>query len=149
MGNPVMWIEIPVTDMDRAAAFYGAVLRREIELVTNGDERFGFLGPPQPEVEEVDGIEDDADGPLVFLYAGEDGTNFPDRDLDLEGLPKARSCLVYFDAGPDMDAFLDRVSAEGGRVTRPKFRIGEDEEAAVLAYFLDSEGNPMGAHAPD
>ena len=39
MANTIVWADIPVTDMDRARAFYGAVLQAEIPLMdgANGD----------------------------------------------------------------------------------------------------------------
>ena len=33
MANTIVWADIPVTDMDRARTFYGAVLQTEIELM--------------------------------------------------------------------------------------------------------------------
>ena len=37
MENTIVWADIPVTDLDRAIKFYGAVLQREFQKVEGMD----------------------------------------------------------------------------------------------------------------
>jgi predicted enzyme related to lactoylglutathione lyase len=43
MANTIVWADIPVTDMDRARAFYGALLQTEIPLMEGADGSVALL----------------------------------------------------------------------------------------------------------
>jgi len=43
MANTIVWADIPVTDMDRARAFYAAVLEDEIPLMDGANGDVGLL----------------------------------------------------------------------------------------------------------
>lgn len=44
MDNTVVWADIPVTDMNRARTFFGALLQTQIELMEGADGE--LLMPP-------------------------------------------------------------------------------------------------------
>ena len=119
--NPVIHFEIPVTDMDRAVAFYEAVfgysLTREtvdgyaMAFFPRGDERFGASGA----LAKGDVYKPSHDGPII-----------------------------YFDVS-DIDAVIARATARGGRVLYPRKDIGA---AGFVAEIEDSEGNRIALSQP-
>jgi len=112
--NPVFHFEIPVTDMDRAIAFYRGVfempLRRD---VVDGCEMAFF---PR---------DDGRPGASGALAKGD--AYRPSRD----------GSLVYFDVD-DIDVVLERAKARGSTVLYEKTKIGA---AGFVAELEDSEGN--------
>ncbi len=123
-GNHVItWFEIPVSDLQRAAAFYGGLLDAELTV-----EQYG---PVAMAVFPADG---DAPGTVVHgaLVQG-DGY-----------APGAQGALVYFDGGEDLAVPLARVEGLGGRVVQPKTPIGDH---GFMAVFLDTEGNKVALHS--
>jgi hypothetical protein len=121
--NLVGWFEIPVSDMDRAIAFYQAVLGIELDRHTMGVlDMAWFPAGPGP----------GAAGSLVrheaFYRPSEDGT------------------LVYFTSPTgDLANELASVEPAGGRVLVPKRQISED--VGFMAVFRDSEGNRVALHS--
>jgi predicted enzyme related to lactoylglutathione lyase len=121
MINPVVHFEIPVTDMDRAAAFYEAVLGHpltrenvdgyEMAFFPRADGRFGASGA----LAKGDVYRPSHDGPVI-----------------------------YFDV-PDIDAVLARATARGAKVLYPRKDIGA---AGFVAEFEDSEGNRIALSQP-
>lgn len=120
--NAINWFEIPALDLDRAQAFYaallGAPLRREV----------------------IDGHE-----LAVFSYAetGVGGCLMAGAGVPA---PAAEGTLVYLNAGSSIDAVLARVAAAGGRVTTPRMQL--PGEMGCFAHIADTEGNRVGLHAP-
>jgi predicted enzyme related to lactoylglutathione lyase len=114
MSNPVFHFEIPVTDIDRAVAFYEAV--------------FGYTLTRQL----VDGYE------MAFFPRpdGQPGASGALAKGDVYR-PSHDGAVIYFDVS-DIDAVLARASARGSRVLYPKKDIGE---AGFVAEIEDSEGN--------
>lgn len=115
------WVEIPVSNMDRAVKFYSAVFQKEIQVFDADESRKIGLMPPGAGKE--DGI--DPQGSLLQV------ANFE---------PSTTGTIAYFDPIDDLETVLGRVEGAGGKVTFPKFRIG----AGFLATFTDSEGNTVG-----
>lgn len=119
--NPVVHFEIPVTDMDRAVAFYEDVLGYpltrergdgyEMAFFPRADDRFGAAGAL-------------AKGDVYQ--------------------PSHMGPIIYFDVA-DIDAVLARATARGGRVLYPKKDIGA---AGFVAEFEDSEGNRIALSQP-
>jgi predicted enzyme related to lactoylglutathione lyase len=114
MTNPVFHFEIPVTDLDRAIAFY--------------EDVFGY----QLTREDVDGYDmaffpraGDAPGASGALAKGD--VYRPSHD----------GPVIYFDV-PDIDAVIARAEARGAKVLYAKKDIGE---AGFVAEIEDSEGN--------
>jgi predicted enzyme related to lactoylglutathione lyase len=54
--------------------------------------------------------------------------------------PHQAGSVIYFDPVEPLETFLARVEGAGGKVSFPKFRIGN----GYLATFTDSEGNTVG-----
>lgn len=120
--NVVGWFEIPVTNMDRASAFYNKVFDIELQVQKFGDELMGWF----PYAEEKSG----AAGSLI-----QSKSYIPS---DTKGV------LVYF-SSKDIKTELDRVEAAGGRIAQTKTQISP--EIGYMAMFIDSEGNRIALHS--
>lgn len=119
-ANPVGWFEIYVQDIERAKAFYSAVLLRSFEKLNAGDlEMWAFNGE--------------------MGKAGTAGTL-----VKMAGMPSGgNSVIVYFNC--DDCAFEEsRVVAAGGRILKSKFSIGQ---YGFVALVYDTEGNLIGLHS--
>ena len=114
MSNPVVHFEIPVTDLDRAIAFYEGV--------------FGY----QLSRQNVDGY-DMAFFPRADGAAGASGA-LAKGDVYR---PSHDGPVIYFDV-PDIDAVLERATARGSKMLYPKKDIGA---GGFVAEIEDSEGN--------
>ena len=121
MANTIVWADIPVTDMDRARAFYGAVLQAEIPLMdgANGD---------------------------VALLPGEQGTVSGDLACGENQKPSTDGCTIYLDTKGDPEGMIERAVAAGGKVLMPVTSMGD--MVGSIGFFLDSEGNRIGVHKP-
>ena len=120
--NAIDWFEIPVRNMDRAAAFYETLLGTTIRRETIGPNALGVF---TYDVEQ---------GVGGCLLAGE---HVPAPSLD--------GSLVYLNAGPSLDAVVARVEAAGGRVLVPKVTLPGD--MGCFVHIADTEGNRVGLHA--
>ena len=118
MANVVSWFEIPVTDMDRASAFYRTVLSTDLQRADMGGDPYAFFSASQESV----------GGALVqsaqHVPSNKEGT------------------IVYLNGGEDLTAPLSRVESAGGRVLLPKTLISEG--MGYFAFFQDTEGNKVG-----
>ena len=114
MTNPVFHFEIPVTDMDRAVAFY--------------EDVFGYALTR----ENVDGYD------MAFFPRAADrpGASGALAKGDVYR-PSHDGPVIYFDVA-DIDAVVARATGRGARVLYPKKDIGE---AGFVAEIEDSEGN--------
>jgi predicted enzyme related to lactoylglutathione lyase len=52
--------------------------------------------------------------------------------------------LIYLNGNPDVQIFLDRVEAAGGKITVPKMEISP--EYGDMAVLIDTEGNRVALH---
>jgi predicted enzyme related to lactoylglutathione lyase len=114
MTNPVFHFEIPVTNMDRAVAFYEGV--------------FGFqLGRAR-----VDGYD-------MAFFPRSDTSPGASGALALGDVykPSKDGAMLYFDVS-DIDAVLARATDHGAKTLYEKKDIGD---AGFVAEFEDSEGN--------
>ena len=121
MTTKLSWFEIPAANLERAVKFYSQVFCKEMQVLQVDEKRTVALMPPGA------GIEDHIQPSGTLLQAA----NFE---------PSATGSIVYFDPAEDMDTVLKRVEVAGGKVTFPRFRIGN----GYLATFMDSEGNTVG-----
>ena len=114
MTNPVFHFEIPVTDMDRAVAFY--------------EDVFGYALTR----ENVDGYD------MAFFPRAADrpGASGALAKGDVYR-PSHDGPVIYFDVA-DIDAVVARATGRGARLLYPKKDIGE---AGFVAEIEDSEGN--------
>ena len=116
--NRAVWFDIPVTDMDRAAAFYAAVLGIKVRkeqapggaycVLEHHNGNGGSLVPGEPDASPSRGI-------LVYL-------NVDGRILDA----------------------VELVGRKGGRVLQPVHGIGPHGFRAIV---VDSEGNRIALHS--
>ena len=120
MANPVFYFEIPVTDMDRAIAFYAAV--------------FGFAFQRT----RVDGY-DMARFPNDETKPGASGALVKGDVYK----PSHAGSLIYFDVA-DIDDVLDRAKANGAKILYEKTDTGS---SGWIAEIEDSEGNRIALNA--
>ncbi len=113
--NSVVWFEIPVTDMARAKAFYGAVLQNQLTDQNDG---------PNPMAVFSSASNASVSG---HLYPGKPAA------------PGTGSTIHLAVAAP-LEAAMERVTANGGQVVSPAIQI----PAGRFAYCLDPDGNSIG-----
>jgi len=114
-ANVAVWFEIPVSDMDRAKAFYEAVLQTTLK-----DENAG----PNPMAVFPGG---DGGGVAGHLYPGKPSASGSGNTIHL--------------AAPDpLEAAIDRVREKGGKVLSDVVVI----PAGRFAYCQDPDGNSIG-----
>lgn len=117
--NPVGYFEIPVTDLDRAIAFYQHVFAIELTRDT------------------VDGYK-----MALFPYSeGGEGASGALAKGDVY-VPGKAGPVLYF-AVDSIDQILERVAAISGVVLYNKKSIGEQ---GYVAEIEDSEGNRIALH---
>ncbi|MDC8785545.1 VOC family protein [Roseateles koreensis] len=119
MNNNVVWVDIPVTDLDRAMVFYSAVLGREVTKAGGPGFVFGLLAHEDMEV----------GGCLAEMS---------------DNAPSQQGPLIYLNANGRMRLAVEAAQAKGGRVLNDVHQIGPHGYRAVL---LDSEGNRVALHA--
>ena len=119
--NPFGWFEVPVTDLDRAVAFYENVLGIEMEVHEAAGQRMAWF-PMRP----------GARGAAGALVMG-----------DETHAPSIAGVVVYLTC-PDIEGALERVEPNGGLVMIPKTDIGE---YGFVGFMRDSEGNRIGLHS--
>ena len=120
MANTIVWADIPVTDLERARKFYGAVLQAEIATMP------GMTS--------------------VALLPGEPGDVSADLALTENMKPGTDGTTIYLDSKGDPEGMLERAAAAGGKVLMPVTDMGE--MIGFIGFFLDSEGNRIGVHKP-
>ncbi len=113
--NAAIWFEIPVSDYDRARAFYGAVLQNELR-----DDNTG----PNPMAVFVTREEQAVAG---HLYPGKPAT-------------AGSGPTIHLSVAAPLEAALERVKENGGEVVSPIITI----PAGRFAYCLDPDGNSIG-----
>lgn len=125
--NAITWFEIPTTDLDRAAKFWGTVLGKELRRDLFGGTPHAFF----PGGERKEGKRDDVAGALIF---------------DAKRKPAATGTMVYVNGGTpkNLDDVLARVAPAGGKILLEKTDIGDP---GFIAVVVDSEGNHVGLHA--
>ena len=120
MSNRIVWVDIPVADLQRAIAFYSAVLAVQIQH----DKGPGFeLGVFPHEGDSVGGC----------LYKPDDGNK-----------PCGGGPLIYLDASGRLKDAVKAAGANGGKVVQDIHAIGPHGFRAVV---MDSEGNRVALHA--
>ena len=118
--NLFNWVEIAVTDFERAKSFYEKILDCTIEKLEFGGEVMGLL--PYDE--------GGSSGAIVF---GEPYK--PSRD----------GAIIYFNGDPDLQVIQDRIEPAGGQIIQAKKQISP--EHGYMALFLDTEGNRLALHS--
>ncbi len=121
MSNQIVWVDIPVAHLDRAIAFYSAVLGGTVTK-TGGD---GF----------VFGLLPDADGSVSGCLYNPGTDNVPSRT----------GPLIYLNASGRIGAAVQAATANGGQIVQDVHPIGPHGFRAIL---IDSEGNRIAVHSP-
>ncbi len=121
MRNQIVWVDIPVSNLDRAIAFYSAVLGAEVTKEGGPGFVFGLLP-----------------------HAGNDvgGCLYTPTD---DNAPSARGPLMYLNAEGRLADAVAAVTQHGGQVLQQVQAIGAYGHRAIV---LDSEGNRLALHAP-
>ena len=117
--NPIQWVEIAATDLERAKEFYAKVFDLEFQLIEMPDSRMYMFGGPD---------QIGSSGCLV-----QSSINTPSED----------GAIVYF-ACEDVAVEVERAEQAGGKVLVPKTDIGE---FGFFAQLIDTEGNRIGVHS--
>ena len=119
MAHAINWFEIPVSDINRAAKFYGAIFGAKMEPADMGGVTMAMFQVEQGEI----------GGALVKS----------------EGyIPSTEGAVIYLNGGDDLSNVLNKVEAAGGKVAMPKTDIGE---YGFIGFFTDTEGNKVGLHS--
>ena len=115
--NRVVWCDIPVTDLDRAIAFYEAVLGVAVTRESFGDTSFGVLS------------HQDGNGACLV----------PNHEEIAAG-----GVLIYLNVDGRIRDAVRQVVPHGGSLLRDTHPIGPHGYRALV---LDSEGNRIALHA--
>jgi uncharacterized protein len=124
-NNAIGWFDIYVNDMERAVAFYQAVLEQKLGKMPDPTGHSQMMSFP---MDEKSMSSYGALGALVKM----DGAN-----------PGVGGTMVYFNS-EDCSTEEARVVAAGGKVIRPKFSIGE---FGFVSLCEDTEGNMFGLNS--
>jgi len=116
--NRLVWFDIPVADLERAAAFYRGVLGIGVHVENSPGYSFAVLE------------HEDGNGGCLVPKASEISAN--------------SGILVYLNANGRMRDAMRQVEKLGGRVVEPAQSIGPHGFRAIV---IDSEGNRIALHA--
>ena len=116
--NRAVWFDIPVADLDRAAAFYRAVLGVDVQKQKFDDFEFCFIA------------HDEGNGGCLLPGADE--------------ISSTGGILVYLNVDGRIRDAIAQVEKRGGTVKEPIHSIGPHGFRAVV---LDSEGNRVALHS--
>lgn len=118
--NPVSYFEIPVTDLDRAVAFYAAVFSYAFERAHVDGNDMAFFP-----------YDESRHGASGALACGE------------SYVPGASGARLYFEVR-DIPTTLRKALEAGGTVCYPATEVGA---FGTVAEIEDTEGNCIGLHA--
>ena len=118
LHNRAVWFDIPVADLDRAAAFYRAMLKIDVQKQESDGFAFCFLA------------HDEGNGGCLVPGADE--------------ISSTGGILVYLNVDGRIRDAVAQVEQRGGKVTEPVHSIGPHGFRAVV---LDSEGNRIALHS--
>ena len=116
MRKLISWVEIPATNIERAAKFYEKVLNLELPVLDFGSEKMACFP--------------NGEGAISLA---------PDFNPSENGL------LVSFDAEGGIDKVLKIATENGGKVIQGRTKI-EAEGRGYFALVLDTEGNKVGLY---
>lgn len=119
MKNQIVWVDIPVLDIDRAIAFYSAILNDKVEKQTFNDFSYGLLPHAQTSVS----------GCLVPSPADQIFTSGP---------------LIYFNVDGRIKDATEKVIKHGGNIIEDQMSLGGHGFRTIIH---DSEGNRVALHS--
>jgi hypothetical protein len=120
VSHRLVWVDIPVRELERAIAFYAGVLACTVTREGGPGFTFGVL---EHEGGEIGGS---------LVPAAKDNA------------PSARGPLVYLNVDRRIADAERMVVAHGGRVVQPTQPIGAHGYRAIV---IDSEGNRIALHS--
>ena len=128
LSTPVVWFEIYVQNMERAKAFYEAVLAVKLEKMPAPTEEMNMEMWSFPADKDAAKTTYGACGMLAKM----------------EGVPSGcGGTLVYF-ACEDCAVEAARATENGGSIFKEKMSIGEH---GFISLVYDTEGNMIGLHS--
>lgn len=116
----ISWFEIPVRDVDRAQAFYEALLGQPLHREPMGTQTLAVLPYTAP-------------GTGGALIAGAH-----------IAAPSELGTVVYLNVNPVLDDALARALAAGGTLLTP--RVDLPDGLGSFVHLRDTEGNRIGLH---
>lgn len=116
--NRAVWVDIPVADLERAAAFYRAVLGVGVSVEQVPGGAFGLLE------------HDQGNGGCLMVAP--------------EAITGTGGIMVYLNADGRLGEAVAQVAAHGGQVVQAPHSLGPHGWRAVI---LDSEGNRLALHS--
>ncbi len=119
--NTFCWIDIPVTDLDRAITFYSAILDDSIQKINEHGFQFGLLPHDN----------DNVSGCLTVMHDREPSKNGP---------------LVYVSVEGYLSKAVQAVEKHGGKVVKDIEQIGP---YGYRALIIDSEGNGIALYSKE
>jgi predicted enzyme related to lactoylglutathione lyase len=119
MANQIVWVDIPVLDLERAISFYSAVLGTELAQMEFPSGKLGFLP----------GRGDAVSGCL-----------FQSETIR----PSDHGPLIYLNCEGRLDVAVAAVPSGGGTIVEDIHEIGPHGYRAII---LDSEGNRIALHS--
>ena len=118
--NFTVWMEIPVSDLDKAVSFYNGVFKTELKVVTDMGPNHIAMFPTK-----------DPNGIAGHLYPGKPPAKGTGPTIDI--------------ACPDgLEDTMERFTKLGGEVVSDPIAI----PAGRFAYGIDPDGNSIGMFAP-
>ena len=119
MANVLVWVDIPVLDLDRAIGFYSAILAAPVTKQEHPGRIIGLLP----------GSGDEVTGCL---------------HVSNHERPSVDGPLIYLGCQGRLDAAIAKVVPGGGKVLMDKHEIAPYGFRAVV---VDSEGNRIALHS--
>ena len=125
LKNAISWFEIPATDLDRAQKFYETLF--DVQLIPIDTPNFKMrMFPLEDPMNGVGG---------ALVYTPEPFYKPSSTD----------GVLIYLNGNPDVQNFVDKIEAAGGKIQIPKTEISP--EYGFMAVFIDTEGNRIALHS--
>lgn len=117
-ANRAVWFDIPVVDVERAGAFYRAVLAVTVQVETGGGFEFGVLEHDQ----------------------GNGGCLVPDPDA----VNRDGGVLLYLNVDGRIRDAVAQTKKHGGEILEDVHSVGPHGFRAIVR---DSEGNRVALHS--
>lgn len=121
MNNLINWFEIPVTDMERASAFYESVMSVTLRRETVIQYQLAIFPHQKP-----------ATGGALVKFDGI--------------APSSQGIIIYLQT-PQLAVTLERIAQAGGTCLSGPSALPDG--LGTIALFTDCEGNRIGLHQPE
>ena len=118
--SPIVWFEIPTSDLDRAITFYSTVLDIPLKREMFGPDPIAIFPREKPAIS----------GCLLEAK---------------QTHPSPEGVVIYLSCDAKLDGALERTPSAGGKVVEPKAELPSG--MGYVAHIVDSEGNRIGLHS--